>query len=132
MYRPNPGTESDGHLLTVWSQQHHTLQQKYLDKEKPPPKIDPRERCLHDLQQWINDHMTNTNDKLIILTDANQCIAEKTKSLSFQEIISKNNLQDIFTNQHGETWLPSTKRGTKKIDHIVMKNIDPQIARGSG
>ena len=132
MYRPNPGNESDGHLLSVWNQQHQYLQQQYLNKEQIPPKIDPREKCLQDIQQWIDDHITSTNDKLIILTDANQCVTEKTKSLSLQKIISKNRLKDIFTHHHGETWLSSTKRGSKKIDHLMMMNIDPQIARRSG
>ena len=65
------------------------------------------------------------------MTDANQDLEEKTKILSMRKIKKKYNLQDIFINHHGETWLPSTKRSLKKIDHIVTKNIDPQIFRRS-
>ena len=57
-------------------------------------------------------------------------LQETTKGISLNELASNKNLTSAFT--HGGSWLPSKNIGSKMIDHILTKNIDPQTFRRSG
>ena len=132
MYRPNPDTVSGGNLLSTWIQQHRAILQPYLDQQNPHPTIDPQELCLLDLEIWIDEHIKIKNTKLIVLNDANQHLIENTRKLSLNQLVQKAKLTSVLHFLHGYTWLPSTKQGSKMIDQILTKNIDPSLIRQCG
>ena len=76
MYFPNP--PSSKCQETVWEQQNIRLTKINNDQGLRNP-INPRAQCLQDFQGWVTAKIQQ-GEKVVVLTNANQTIAERTQA----------------------------------------------------
>ena len=121
IYRPNPGYPTDG-LTTVWSQQRVRLQElAFLNNDVV--EIDPREQCLTDFKKWIHEQREN-GEKVVVLTDANQNVTERTTAYSLLNLVTDCQLRSTTENPYPEQPLRSLDQGNKTVDHILTSGIE--------
>ena len=131
MYQPNPGSPDNG-PETVWTQQYQHRLQEVLDKEGDTESIiDPREKILLDMNEWISQNI-GANDQFVLLTDANQSLDDNTTTYSLRKLIQDNTLHSTMELKHPGESVRSTNRGSKTIDHILIKNIPSDQVKRSG
>ena len=129
MYRPNLGYPTDG-PTTVWSQQRARLQELALENGDGS-EIDPRERCLTDFQKWVDEH-TGSGERVVVLTDANQAVSEKTTKYSLCDLVVDCRLRSVMEDAYPGQSLRSLDQGSKTIDHILTTGINCAQVRQVG
>ena len=128
MYRPNPPTSTGQE--TAWVQQHTRLTKIYNERGVDPP-IDPREKCLQDLQDWIVKQ-EQQGEKVIALTNANQSTTKRMQAHFRHTMIHDCNLSSATEVLHPGCSPHSNNIGTKTIDHMLKTGIYQYLIHKDG
>ena len=93
--------------------------------------IDPRQKCLQDLEEWISAHKQN-REKIIMMMDANQTVHAETRSYSLKQAMRNCHLQSAMEEAYPGKTLRSVDRGSHTIDHILTAGINQALIRKVG
>ena len=85
--------------------------------------MEPRKQCLLDFEKWA-DKAATEGQRVIVLTNANQSLDDKTELYNLCNTMKKCSLESAREAKHAGTSLRSLDRGTKTIDHIFTQGVD--------
>ena len=107
-YRPvTGGTEMNNN--TIRAQQRRILRRRNID-------TDPRDKCINDLIQQINQWQTDNSD-IILMIDANEQVDDRNSGLA--RLIHSCQLIDLTTSKHSETPPNTYHRSERRLDYIL-------------
>ena len=72
--------------------------------------VDPRAQCLTDFETWVKEEW-RSGHKLIVLTDANQPLEDKTENYNLGDLVAKFSLESVMEVKHKGASLRSLDRG---------------------
>lgn len=123
MYRPNRGSPSSG-PATVWSQQKSRLQE-LASEPTSDSTIDPRRQCLEDFGLWVDNRVLQGH-KMVILTDANQSLHDKSETYNLCNFMQDRALSSAMEVRHEGQSLRSLNRGSVTIDHVLLGGVNSE------
>ena len=95
----------------MWLQQQSYIKEE-MKEETYEDDVDPRAQFLIGFEKWVQDEVRGGH-RLIVLTDANQSIEDKTEGYNLGDLIDKCSLDSVMEVKHKGASLRSLERFQK-------------------